>query len=155
MTSWQQVAIGVLALLGGSGGLVALVRVFTDRPKVQADAASIIATSAATQMIAMEGRLGRVETKYDGVVLLLDDTRAQLEETDRKAVEAERKVARLARYQKRASAWHSRHLPFDQVMQDIVSRLRPDQLDDPAVLDAIPPLEDFPEWEELPGEGSG
>jgi hypothetical protein len=155
MTSWQQVAIAILALLGGSGGIVALVRALTDRPKVQADAAAIITTSATTQMTAMERRLNAVEAKYEAVVKLLDETREQLDSTDRKAVGAEWRVSRLSRYQQRASAWHARHVPFDQVMGDIVQQLRPEMLEDPSELDRIPPLEPFPQWDESPGEAAG
>jgi hypothetical protein len=155
VTTWQQVAIAVLALLGGSGGLVALVRALTDRPKVQADAASIITTSATTQMSNMERRLNSVEAKYETVVALLDETREQLDSTDRKAVGAEWRVSRLSRYQQRASTWHERHVPFDQVMEEIATQLQPGMLADPTVLDRIPPLEPFPHWEEYPGGATG
>jgi hypothetical protein len=155
MSPWQQVAIAILALLGGSGGLVALVRALTDRPKVQADAASIITTSATAQMTAMERRLNTVEAKYEAVVALLDETRDQLDSTDRKAVRAEWRVSRLSRYQQRASTWHERHVPYDRAMGEIANQLQPGMLADPTVLDRIPPLEPFPHWEEYPGGATG
>jgi hypothetical protein len=155
MSPWQQVAIAILAFLGGSGGLVALVRALTDRPKVQADAAAIITTSATAQMTAMERRLNSVETKYETVVALLDETREQLDKTDRKAVRAEWRVSRLSHYQQRASGWHERHVPYDRAMGEIANQLHPEMLDDPTVLDRIPPLEPFPHWEEMPGEAAG
>jgi hypothetical protein len=152
MSPWQQLAIAAFAFIGGSGGIVALYRAIVDRPKVQADAASIITASATSQMTAMERRLEKVEAKHEIVVALLDQTREQLDLTDRKAVSAEWRVARLSRYQQRASTWHERHVPFDRVMGEIVTQLAGD---DPTVLDRIPPLEPFPHWEEMPGEAAG
>jgi hypothetical protein len=147
MTTWQQIVAAVLLFIGGSGGLFAFIRSLMDKPKIQADAAAAITNAASAHVVSMESRLERMEKKHDNVVALLDETRNQLEETDRKAAAAELQVSRLSWYQRRTTNWHERHMPYDEVMGDIAHQLKPEMLEDPTVLDKIPPLEPFPHWD--------
>jgi hypothetical protein len=150
VSTWQQVVAAVLLFIGGGGGLFAFIRSMMDRPKIQADAAAAITNAATAHADSVDVRYDKLEKRLDSTVVLLDETRNQLEETDRKAVVAETQVSRLSWYQRRATAWHERHAPFDEIMTDIAHQLKPEMLDDPAVLDRIPALEPFPHWDVLP-----
>jgi len=61
VNDWQQIVIAVLVFLGGSGGLVAIIRAVMDRPKTRADAVKIIAEAATVTVSNLSARLDKVE----------------------------------------------------------------------------------------------
>ena len=138
--------IGIRSGMGG-GGLFAFIRSLMDKPKIQADAAAAITNAATSHAESVDMRYDKLEKRLDETIALLDETRDQLETTDRRAAKADRKALRLDWYQQRTTRWHERHMPFDQIMTEIAHQLKPEMLEDPAVLDKIPPLEPFPHWD--------
>lgn len=101
LSVWQ-IVIAVLTLLGGGGGIVALVRVFTDRPKTRADAVKTITEASATSsaasaatVVALAERLEHVEDKADKQGDRID--------------EQDRLIGRLLDYVERVAGWSRRH----------------------------------------------
>jgi Flp pilus assembly protein CpaB len=92
------IAVAVTAVLGGVGGLGALLRTFVDRPKVRADAMKIITDTASQQVLDMDARM-------DKMLARLDHTEARVE--------------RLSRYERLVSGWYERHRPYDLVVQTV------------------------------------
>lgn len=124
MSGWQQIAIAVLVFLGGSGGLVALIRTFMDRPKTRADAVKIIADAASVTVANISERLERVEEKAETQGQQLDDNQHQ--------------ISQLTDHIARVEGWADRHVPYDMAVQGIAREH----------MVSLPPLEPFPKFSE-------
>lgn len=132
MSTWQ-VVVGVFAVLGGGAGVAAVIRVFTDRPKVRAEAAKIITDSAAASskasadtVVSLSGRLERVEQKAEQQGKQLDD--------------AEHMIGWLVAYVDRVSRWSRRHEIYDRAAAELARQH----------LVALPFAEDFPQYADPP-----
>lgn len=129
LAGWQ-VVVAALTLLGGAGGVAAFVRVFTDRPKVRADAVKTITEASATSsaasaaaVVALAARLERVEKKADSQGRQLD--------------EQDHQIGRLTDYVDRVSGWSTRHEPYDAAARMVAA--------DHGV--TLPPIELFPKFD--------
>ena len=98
--NWQA-WVAILGILGGGGGIAAAVRVFTEKPKIRADAVKIITDAAGAQVERMAERLEKVEAKVD---------------------EQGKQIDLQHDYQVRVADWHHRHRPYDDAAQALATK---------------------------------